>query len=397
MIPAGNSQIDFTGVALGEVEPVASVSEGESGEVDDASIEGGDLPQKPSRDDYPDTDDGDAAYNAAADQYNAEMAQIDAAAQEIDENERTEPPIENADANEMKNRLQEEASMLKDELDDWPDDVSTREITYTEWIKNEDGSFSPHKVTKTMTKDEVKSQVSSMQNQLEQMKDDLNDGEGSISTESPFQLAEGSLLVGSVAEKMVTHHEIGSVDQSEGDLSQDLIDLNEILSNYIDFLNELQDLIEDLNNQIDQITGEINDLVIEIAERQTEIAEMQGLITDLMAERELLSEELKAMGEDARSTVTTRTLVQNPDGITYSWREESIELDYSEIQEKIKENEAQITKINEKIDTNKILIKENEELIEGRKERIKEIKEKISETQAIIIDTQREIAQIQQK
>jgi len=73
--------------------------------------------------------------------------------------------------NELKSAVREEISCLQEELMNWPDDGSTREITYSDWIQNADGSFTETEYTKTMTKAEVQNLVEKLEALLETMGD----------------------------------------------------------------------------------------------------------------------------------------------------------------------------------------------------------------------------------
>ena len=73
--------------------------------------------------------------------------------------------------NDVKSAVREEISHLRDELDSWPDDGSTREITYSEWVQNEDGSYSEIQYTKTMTKAEAQNLLHKLDTLLETMGD----------------------------------------------------------------------------------------------------------------------------------------------------------------------------------------------------------------------------------
>jgi len=72
---------------------------------------------------------------------------------------------------ELKSAVREEISCLQEELMNWPDDGSTREITYSDWIQNADGSFTETQYTKTMTKAEVENLVEKLEALLETMGD----------------------------------------------------------------------------------------------------------------------------------------------------------------------------------------------------------------------------------
>jgi len=71
--------------------------------------------------------------------------------------------------------LREEVLTLKDEVDDWPD-YDNRTITYNEIIKLEDGSYAVREVTKTMTKDEAKALIASMENLITALENSLDEG-----------------------------------------------------------------------------------------------------------------------------------------------------------------------------------------------------------------------------
>ena len=95
--------------------------------------------------------------------------------------------------NETKNGIREEIVTLQDELGDWPDDGSTREITYSEWEEGENGTMVKVKITVTLTKDEAEALLEKMGEDQEN-KDSRGDSEGS---KPPYQLAEGRILVSS--------------------------------------------------------------------------------------------------------------------------------------------------------------------------------------------------------
>jgi len=89
-------------------------------------------------------------------------------------------PVEDLNRNALKSNirggirtLREEMLTLTDELYEWPDG-ETRTITYSEVVKQPDGSYTVKEVTKTMTKDEAKSLIASMENQITGMEGELD-------------------------------------------------------------------------------------------------------------------------------------------------------------------------------------------------------------------------------
>ena len=80
---------------------------------------------------------------------------------------------------------------MEDELSDWPDG-ETREITYTDWEKQADGTFVKVEKTVTLTKDEAEDLL----DQLETSIDEADSRGSSEGSESPFKLEVGSILVG---------------------------------------------------------------------------------------------------------------------------------------------------------------------------------------------------------
>ena len=74
--------------------------------------------------------------------------------------------------NEAKGTVREEMSALGDELSDWPDDGSTREITYIEVTKNADGTYSYVEKTEVMTKE----QAEALLDKMDQMLGTISDG-----------------------------------------------------------------------------------------------------------------------------------------------------------------------------------------------------------------------------
>ena len=67
------------------------------------------------------------------------------------------------DKGNAKAAIREEMAMLQDELGDWPDDGSTRTLTYTQLVMQPDGSYSFIEKTQTLTKDQAKNLLDSME------------------------------------------------------------------------------------------------------------------------------------------------------------------------------------------------------------------------------------------
>ena len=96
-----------------------------------------------------------------------------------------------ADRQEMKESTREEQQILEDELSDWPDG-ETREITYSDWEKQADGTYVKVEKTVTLTKEEAES----LRDRLETRVDEADSRNSSVGSESPYQLVEGNILVG---------------------------------------------------------------------------------------------------------------------------------------------------------------------------------------------------------
>jgi len=155
VIPAGNGQIDFASA-------VSRLSTNEFGSEETE----------------------ERSYSSGIDK----LAEIAASKAEAAYSEIEELAANQADRQGEKESVRD-LQTFKDELADWPDDSSTREITYNEWEKNEDGSYVKVEKTVTLTKDEA-------EDLLDQVEEVLEDSEGRRTSETPYQLEEGSLLVG---------------------------------------------------------------------------------------------------------------------------------------------------------------------------------------------------------
>jgi hypothetical protein len=73
-----------------------------------------------------------------------------------------------SETREIINALREELLMLQDELADWPDG-EIRTITYGMAVRQSDGSWKLTKQTKTMTKEEIRVLISTLEGQISEM------------------------------------------------------------------------------------------------------------------------------------------------------------------------------------------------------------------------------------
>ena len=119
--------------------------------------------------------------------------------------------------NEMENSIREEVSILQDELSDWPDG-EMREITYTSWEKNSDGSYVKREKTVTLTKDEAEALLNGMENLLTAVDSQAN-SEGTESGYS-YEMMEGRILVGEAEVIEPTGNAIED-DEEDGENDED--------------------------------------------------------------------------------------------------------------------------------------------------------------------------------
>lgn len=123
------------------------------------------------------------------------------------------------------NELREESLMLKDEISDWPDDGSTREITYSEVVINEDGSYSVVEKTEVLTKDQAEHIVANIENQITAISQDLSDSEPTGAATLQEELASASrdwrsaAVANSIADPGVGEV-IGPIDDQTADQEQ---------------------------------------------------------------------------------------------------------------------------------------------------------------------------------
>ena len=96
-----------------------------------------------------------------------------------------------ANTNEIKKDNREEAKNLWDEIQDWPDG-ETREITISTWEEGADGTYVKVEKTVSLTKDEAESLL----DKLEKSLDEADSRGSSEAADIPYQLVEGSLIVG---------------------------------------------------------------------------------------------------------------------------------------------------------------------------------------------------------
>lgn len=210
VIPSGNSQIDFAGIA-GEVQKTnpfvaaLGVAKDEVGDFRVPSLHQAEIDPLPGRD-----PSGDY-LEIPADSSNLELTQQESSegAREASDDPMamaTDVMLENyseasqdlqdmADdvqsQTEMKKSTREEISMLQDELSDWPDG-ETREITYTDWEKQADGTYVKVEKTEIMTKDQA-------ENLMEKMEQNFQDTDERVIADEAdvlYQLEEGSMVVG---------------------------------------------------------------------------------------------------------------------------------------------------------------------------------------------------------
>jgi hypothetical protein len=102
--------------------------------------------------------------------------------------------------NEIKSEVREEILMLQDELDDWPDDGETRTITYTELVRQPDGTYKMVEKTENLTKDRLRNLIKDMEATYEHISEGDSEGDEDESdiTTSSYSLGSGTITVGSI-------------------------------------------------------------------------------------------------------------------------------------------------------------------------------------------------------
>ncbi len=103
--------------------------------------------------------------------------------------------------------LRDETVMLQDELMDWPNDGSVREISYREAIQQSDGSWKLTKVTKSMTKEEAKALIDALENQINEMSKILE----SDMLEIQNSLGKQSQKYQTVSSTLMSMHDVGKI------------------------------------------------------------------------------------------------------------------------------------------------------------------------------------------
>ena len=305
VIPAGNSQIDFSGVA-GEVQALddftwkLSVAKDEVGDFRIPSLHTAEiepLPERTASGDHHqipgDSTDLRLAEKEDPPAYdpNLKPEKVGEDQQESSEGARdasddpmamvTDVMLENyseasqdlqdiADEvqsqTEMKNSTREEISMLQDELSDWPDDGETRDITYNEWVLDDDGTYQGVEVTEHLTKDEAKSLLAKMDNQLNST--DLL--ESREVTDITYQMEEGNILVGEAAFPELPSE--GRQPLRDFTFDQEKYDmLKSKLAHYDGIKSKITYQINELENIYQNWSGlEVQDFEIDFAEKQSD-------------------------------------------------------------------------------------------------------------------------------
>ena len=252
IIPAGNSQIDFSGI-VGQVSKIdsftwkLSVSKDEVGDFRIPSLHKAEIEPLPGRtasgdhhqipgdtadlsltedEDQPAYDPdlkpekigetGSSTISSTIDQ----VAGIATTMAETAASELEDIADDQADRQEMKESTREEQQILEDELSDWPDG-ETREITYSDWEKQADGTYVKVEKTVTLTKEEAES----LRDRLETRVDEADSRNSSVGSESPYQLVEGNILVGEadISDLVLENGgEPGESDLSDGRRTEEL-------------------------------------------------------------------------------------------------------------------------------------------------------------------------------
>jgi predicted nucleic acid-binding Zn-ribbon protein len=294
--------------------------------------------------------------------------------------------------NQTKTALRDHLTTIRDTAATLQDG-DTLEIPVSSSEVSEDGSQVNVEQTLTLTKEEAQELLEVLDQPLENAGDQTTANEATDL--SP--IIGGSITVARAEAEIGASSSIGPGNQVEDISFENIDDLGEALSEAEGRIDALQDQIQDINDQINAEEANITGLLEIINEFTIGITEMQSWISDLISDIQILTDELEKMEDGDIRTITSRSLKLNPDGVTYSLVEKTVEMDYSEIQEEIVKKNAQITQVEEKIQEAKFRIEENKEYIEQGKEKIKGFERKINELQKEIAQVQEVIIQIQEQ
>lgn len=169
--------------------------------------------------------------------------------------------------NEMKASIREEANILEDELSDWPDGES-REITVTTWEEGEDSTYVKVEKTVTLTKEEAKNLLNSMEDMLEAGSDqDASEANSEVTeSEYSYHLVEGRILVGEAALAESAVEELGGmVELGNIELLQLEMRLNEYKS-FLEIMNEYYPKLLDLSDRFNrgEVPGDFTITIMQI-------------------------------------------------------------------------------------------------------------------------------------